>query len=220
MNGDPTGIRVPTDTHDWQAVDRDIAAAARSLMTGDDVFDQCIAVFPLAPVSACLSLGYHLTSRPNVRLFQHHRDDRTWAWPRIAMPAQDITVTGLGNSDAECRVVTFLFHLSAVITDAVLAELVEPVGRRIDVRVEVPSTSWLSHPHQIRSVATTARQAFEQAIHDLPRCTLWRVLYAGPAPVGVAIGQQINPTMYPSVQLYEYRHKETPRYRPSIMLGR
>lgn len=219
MNGDPTGIRVPTDTHDWQDVDRDIAAAARSLMMGDDVFDQRIAVFPLAPVSACLSLGYHLTSRPNVRLFQHHRDDRTWVWPRIAMPDQDITVTGLGNSDVECRVVTFLFHLSAVITDAVVAELAEPVGRRIDVRVEVPSTSWLSHPDQIRWVATATRKAFEQAVHDLPRCALWRVLYAGPATIGVAIGQQINPTMYPSVQLYEYRHKETPRYRPSIMLG-
>ena len=219
MNGEPTSIRVPTDTQDWQAVDHDIAAAARSLMTGDDVFDQRIAVFPLAPVSACLSLGYHLTSRPNVRLFQHHRDDRTWAWPHMAMPAHDITVTGLGNSDAECRVATFLFHLSAVITDAVVAEPAEPAGRRIDVRVEAPSTSWLHHPDQIKWVAAASREAFEQAMRDFPACELWRVLYAGPAPIGVAIGQQINPTMYPPVQLYEYRHKEMPRYRPSIMLG-
>jgi hypothetical protein len=219
INGDPTRIRVPTETADWQAVDRDIAAAARALMTGDDTFDQRIAVFPLAPVSACLSLGYHLTSRPNVRLFQHHRDDRSWAWPRQAPPAPDITTTGLGNSDAGCQVATFLFHLSAMITDAAVAELAEAGGRRIDVRVEAPSTSWLRHPNQINWIAAAAREAFEGTMRDSPACRLWRVLYAGPAPAGVAIGQQINPTMYPPVQLYEYRHKETPRYRPSILLG-
>lgn len=217
INGEPVRIRVPTDAPDWQVIDRDISAAARTLMAGDDLFDQRIAVFPLAPVSACLSLGYHLTSRPNVRLFQHHRDDRSWAWPRLPPPAQDIAVTGLGEHDAECRVATFLFHLSAVITDAVVVELAEPVGRRIDIRIDTPSTAWLRHPEQIRWAAAAARQAFEQAMRDFPACRLWRVLYAGPAPVAVAIGQQINPTMYPPVQLYEYRHKETPRYRPSIL---
>jgi len=218
-SGDPLRIRVPTDTQDWQAVDRGIAAAARTLMAGGDQFDQRIAVFPLAPVSACLSLGYHLTSRPNIRLFQHHRDDRTWAWPRLAPPSQDLAITGLGGGDAECPVVTFLFHLSAVITNAVITELVEPIGHRIEVRVDTPSTAWLCHPDQIKWVGSAARRAFEQAMRDFPACTLWRVLYAGPAPVAVAIGQQINPTMCPPVQLYEYRHKEAPRYRPSIMLG-
>jgi hypothetical protein len=219
MNGDPTRIRVPTDTQDWQAVDRDIAAAARALMTGDDAFDLRIAVFPLAPVSACLSLGYHLTSRPNVRLFQHHRDDRSWAWPRTPPPAQDITVTSQGDGVAECKAVTFLFHLSAVITDAVAAELAGPTGPRVDVRVEEPSPAWLHHPDQITWVAAAARRAFEQAVQRFPDCSLWRLLYAGPAPIGVTIGQQINPTMYPQAQLYEYRRKETPRYRPSILLG-
>jgi hypothetical protein len=47
----------------------------------------------------------------------------------------------------------------------------------------------------------------------------WRLLYPGPAPLAVAIGQQLNPTMYPRDQLYEYRLKEQPRYRPSIRLG-
>jgi hypothetical protein len=56
VNGDPMRIRVPTETTDWQAVDLEIAAAARSLMSDEDVFDQRIAVFPLAPVSAWLSL--------------------------------------------------------------------------------------------------------------------------------------------------------------------
>jgi hypothetical protein len=54
---------------------------------------------------------------------------------------------------------------------------------------------------------------------SFPRAPEWRFFFAGPAPLGVAVGQQINPTMYPPVRLHEYRHKEIPRYRPSILLG-
>jgi hypothetical protein len=219
MNGDPRLLKVPTDPADWHAVDRTIAATARELMNTGDTFDQRIAVFPIAPVSACIALGYHLTSRPNVRHFQHHRDDRTWAWPRQAIPAQDITVSGLDEGDTGCRVVTFLFHFSATIADTAFAELPEPGGRRVDIRVGTPSTAWLRHPDQVKWAAVEARQAFECAMQLFPACERWRVLYAGPAPVGVAIGQQLNPTMYPPVQLHEYRHKETPRYRASILLA-
>jgi hypothetical protein len=218
INGSPRWLKVPTDPEDWQAVDRAIAATARELMTSGDTFDQRIAVFPLAPVSACIALGYHLTSRPNVRHFQHHRDDRSWAWPRQAAPAQNITVSGLDEEDPDCHVVTFLFHFSAVIVDEALAEIAESPDRRVDFRVGIPSTAWLQHPDQVRWAAVEARQGFERAMQLFPACELWRVLYAGPAPVGVAIGQQLNPTMYPPVQLYEYRHKETPRYRSSILL--
>jgi hypothetical protein len=51
-----------------------------------------------------------------------------------------------------------------------------------------------------------------------PDAAEWHLFYAGPAPLAVAIGQLLNPTMYPAIQLYEYRHKESPRYKPSIRL--
>jgi hypothetical protein len=35
----------------------------------------------------------------------------------------------------------------------------------------------------------------------------------------VAIGQQVNPTMCPKTQLYEYRHNNSPPYIASICLG-
>jgi hypothetical protein len=218
IDGSPHWLKVPSKTDDWQAVDGMIATTATELLSGGDTFDRRVAVCAIAPVSACMALGYHLTSRPNVRHFQHHRDDRSWAWPRRAAPAQDITVGGLDDEDPDCRVVTFLFHFSAVITDEAFAEIADSHERRVDFRIGAPSTAWLQHPDQVRWAATEARQAFERAMQLFPRCELWRVLYAGPAPVAVAIGQQLNPTMYPPVQLYEYRHKETPRYRASILL--
>jgi len=46
-------------------------------------------------------------------------------------------------------------------------------------------------------------------MHLAPEAVEWHIFYAGPAPLAVSIGQQLNPTMYPPIQLYEYRHKET-----------
>jgi hypothetical protein len=217
--GSPQVLQVPTDAADWQAVDGTIASAARQLLAGDDTFDRRIAVFPLAPVSACISLGYHLTSRPHVRLFQHHRDERSWAWPRRHAPAQDIVVTGLDGNPHRTRAATFAFHYSAAITDEALMEAGAPLDFRVDFRVPQPSTGWLQHPNQLTWAALEARRAFERAMQLVPGAAEWHLFYAGPAPLAIAIGQQLNPTMYPAIQLYEYRHKQSPRYKPSIRLG-
>jgi hypothetical protein len=69
----PEHLRVALDGPDWQEVDRAIGARVTEILQGGDIFDFRLAVFALAPVSACVSLGYHLTNRPHVRLFQYHR---------------------------------------------------------------------------------------------------------------------------------------------------
>ena len=214
----PDVLSVSMDS-DWPEANARIAAKARALLAGDDAFDKRIAVFPIAPVSACLALGYHLTSRPHVRLFQHDRDEKTWAWPRRALPADDIRVSGLDGDGSAADAVTFLFHFSAAVTDDVLAEAGAPLAARIDIGIGTPSTTWLQHPEQLARAVATTRRAFETAMRVYPQARRWHLFYAGPAPLGIAVGQQINPTMYPPVQLYEYRHKDVPRYRPSIVLG-
>jgi hypothetical protein len=218
--GTPQRLQVPTDASDWKAVDATIAGRAKELLADGDAFDQRLAVFPLAPVSACLALGYHLTNRPHVRLFQYHSDELTWAWPRRSAPAPDVAVSGLDREDRSCRTVALLFHLSAVVTDAAIAGLGLSLERRVDFRVPQPSTAWLQHPEQVKWVGFEARWAFERAVQLFPQAEAWHVFYAGPAPVAVVVGQQVNPTMCPRVQLYEYRHKETPQYRARILLAR
>ena len=46
-----------------------------------------------------------------------------------------------------------------------------------------------------------------------PLC--WSRSYAGPAPGGLVVGQQLNPTMIPDVVLYEFQR---PRHIPSITI--
>ena len=135
------------------------------------------------------------------------------------MPAQDIVVSGLDGDASQESAATFVFHYSAVITDETLIEADAPLGFRVDFRIPEPNTGWLLHPDQLSWAAQVARRAFERTMQLLPKAKTWHIFYAGPAPLAVAIGQQLNPTMYPNVQLYEYRHKEVQRYRRSIVLG-
>jgi len=216
--GAPQLLRVPIEPASWPQVDQGIAARARELLAEGDMFDRRLAVFPLAPVSACISLGYHLTNRPHVRLFQYHRDDRTWAWPMSPAAVPDITVSGLDREDGTSRSVAFLFHYTAIVTDSAIDRLGISSAPRIDFRVPNPSTGWLQHPEQMKWAALEARRAFERAVQRYPRAETWNIFYAGPAPIAVAVGQQLNPTMCPAVQLHEYRHKESPPYRASILL--
>jgi len=130
----------------------------------------------------------------------------------------DITVSGLDREDGTSRSVAFLFHYTAIVTDSAIDRLGISSAPRIDFRVPNPSTGWLQHPEQMKWAALEARRAFERAVQRYPRAETWNIFYAGPAPIAVAVGQQLNPTMCPAVQLHEYRHKESPPYRASILL--
>ena len=103
-DGDPKYLTVPGNSSDWSNVDAGLAAQAKALVASSDTVDRRLAIFPLAPVSACIALGYHLTSRPHVRLFQHERDDRSWVWPKTPVPSVSRRfVEGLGNGGLPMR---------------------------------------------------------------------------------------------------------------------
>jgi hypothetical protein len=68
-----------------------------------------------------------------------------------------------------------------------------------------PSTAWLTSKAQLDELARKAREMFEIAAVRYPQSGRWHILYAGPAPGAVVIGQQLNPTMVPVVQCYEFQ---------------
>ena len=217
---DSEEITCDTDHISWPAVGSHIGERVGRLLAAGDSFDFRVAVFPLAPVSACIALGFHLTNRPRVRLFQYHRDDHSWRWPPGPTSPDDLSMSGLPDEvDEACRSVCFAFHLSAPISLQSTDELALPGHRRIDIRAAVPSTTWLSSPEQIRRAARIARDAFEGCRVRCPRATDWHLFYAGPAPIAVAVGQQLNPTMTPRVHLYEYRQNRSPSYVESLVLN-
>jgi hypothetical protein len=208
-------IRVSATRDSWASIQGALQAQIHTMIENSDAVASRVAVFPLAPVSACIYVGYLLTNRLNVRAFQYHRDDARWTWPKnpraLTMPIVEESVRSASPS-AE---LFFLFELSAPIDASELLESTTEDRAAYRCSVPDPSTGWLKSKTQLDELARKTREMFEAAAISYPRSPCWHILYAGPAPGGVVVGQQLNPTMIPKVQLYEFQR---PRHIPSVTI--
>jgi hypothetical protein len=199
----------------WSDVPAMLSGGLESALAVSDLFESRFAVFPLAAVSACLYLGYLLTNRPTIKLFQFHRDERTWVWPGSPTEREGLSVTTVHGCE-EPSDVAFLFELSATIDRERVRSILPARTQIVSLSVPTPRTSWLQSPRHLVELARTAREIFEDVLANSPEAGRWHVFYAGPAPGAVAVGQQLNPTMTPPVQLYEFRY---PNHIPSVLIG-
>src|SRR5579862_7564836 len=138
-------INVSATRDSWAAIQTSIQTQIHAMIESSDSVASRVAVFPLAPVSACIYAGYLLTNRLNIRGFQYHRDQATWAWPKDPPALTMPTVEEPVKSVDPCAELFFLFELTAPI-DAV--ELLErTAGDRAVYRCSVPdpSTGWLKN---------------------------------------------------------------------------
>lgn len=213
---DQLEISVSPSRDSWATIQDELRNRVDALLRSQDPLSSRFAVFPLAPVSACLFLGYLLTNRVNVRAFQYHRDDATWAWPKdVKQPTSPIFVE-IEESPSDSADVFFLFELTAPIDPSAVRLRIGGKQAIYQCSVPIPSTAWLKSKAQLDELARKAREMFELAAIRYPKSGRWHLFYAGPAPGGVVVGQQLNPTMIPVVQLYEYQR---PIHIPSIMIN-
>lgn len=216
--GKPTTLAT-TSARPWSENFARMANVVRGFLAKGDSFDSRFAVFPLAPVTACIAAGYLLTNRPRVRLFQHHRAKTTWVWPTAKAAPSKLKISGLPSKRSErSGSIAVCFHLSARISHSDVPIPKRSLLRIIDVSVPAPDVLWLKSPHQLDALGAAAGSVFESLQRHFPNASHWHLFYAGPAPGAIKVGQQLNPTMTPPVQLYEYNRSGSPRYEPSLCL--
>jgi hypothetical protein len=219
-SGDPLVLKADMNKETWDVIQKRMADEVAAILDAGDPFDFRLAIFPLAPISACLALGYCLTNRPRVRLFQYYANDHSWAWPIEMPPQEEIMVSGMpGSVRVASGEVAICFHLSADIRDDAICDVGRSFLGEVHITAPSPTLGWLRHDAQLKALARVSRDVFETCQSHFPNAEKWHLFFAGPAPGGVIVGQQINPTMCPPVQLYEYRRGRKPAYRPSIVLG-
>ena len=186
------------------------------VLAGQDLYQERFAIFPLAPISTCITLGYVLTNRCRTRFFQYHRDEQTWSWPNEQYELDQIKTKWdvVGNSSS----IRFVISLSAQVNYEDVNASGVPISPLAAISINTPSLTWLVNEKQLVELRIAIRKAFERAASDFPDAESWHVFYAGPAPGAVVLGQEINPTMSPPVHVYEFRRNENPRYFNGVIL--
>jgi hypothetical protein len=141
-------------------------------------------------------------------------------WPKSSPSADSLKVAGLpAKQTSRTGDVVICFHLSARIQRADIPVPRKSVLRVIDIAVATPSVNWLKSPAQLDALGDAATKVFSSLLQQIPNAARWHLLFAGPAPGAVKVGQQLNPTMSPPTQLYEFNQAGMPRYTASISLG-
>lgn len=167
-----------------------------------------------------MALGYYLTDRPRTKLFQYQRQAQSWEWEPEDSGSCEAKVVGLPSSVNQKRgELIVCCEISAAIDEAHYPGLAANAIGTVRLQLPNPSTTWLHSEGQLAAVGAATQDMLEMALQQYPNATCWHLLAAVPAPVAVRIGQAMNPTMTPPVQLYEFTRSGTPPYAQSIRLG-
>jgi hypothetical protein len=204
--GETETLAIKPSQQTWPQIKQNIRSTVDRMIGNSDPDGLRLSVFPLAPVSTCIFLGYLLTNRLCVRSFQYHRDAHSWQWPKDNGTGASVSIRKTGTNEHLASDVVFAFSLSAGIRENDILKAVGENTILYHIEVERPSTSWLQTNRQLIDLGNKARDLFETALADHPDASRWHLFYAGPAPGAVTIGQQLNPTMIPQISLYEYQH--------------
>lgn len=212
---DETQITVSAQRRSWTDIQEELRTKVEAIICTQDSIASRIALFPLAPVSVCIYIGYLLTNRVNVRAFQYHRDHAAWTWQKTEQQSSMPTFMEVLSSPSKDAELFFLFQLTAPINAEEIRMSIGGEQSVYELSIPEPSTTWLKSKAQLDELARKVREMFEVASIRYPRSRRWHILYAGPAPGAVVVGQQLNPTMIPLVQCYEFQR---PRHLPSISI--
>lgn len=218
--GPPLRIQYSLDEMSWEEAATKQEKEIRQLM--ENVSDELarFAIFGLSHIPLLVHLGFVLTDRVDVRLFQYHRDEKSWAWGD-APEYSDFPIEASlleDRTDEEVDVVVRV-SLSEQVSPYDTQEVVDADSLDIDLQVQDPDVLWLGNPEQLTELQESFRRALKNIRRKAPRCRKIHLFYAGPAPGAVAVGRSINPTMNPPVVTYDYLHNRSPRYERAVTLS-
>ena len=219
----PLFLSVDPDDVGWsEAADRQ-AEDVRELLGASHSLSPAFAVFSLAPISLAVHLGFLLSDRVSVEPYQFDRRKgrATWSWPADTREpgGSDIQVNGVpAQSIADTRDIVMRVSLSAAIDREDTVAAVGAQAVEIDVRVAEPNVLWLQGSDQLVRFEAIMRDVVGKLLVVAPAADRIHLFYSGPTGPAVALGQIFNPRMHPRVLLYEYDHREQPRYRHALTL--
>lgn len=179
------------------------------------------AVFSLAPIPLIAQLGFLLTDSVEVKYFKFHVDKRTWKWPTVDPKEVDlnINVSGLPTEIIHKQSeVAIRISISSEVWEHQVEEVTPDLPIQAHIFVDHPSLTWIRSDAQVERFATIFRDVLAEIRAKVPRCKGIHLFFAGPAPIVLAAGQQINPRMNPPVHLYEFSQQTTPNYTYALTL--
>ncbi len=161
-------------------------------------------------------LGYLLTNRVKIRYSQYQSDSQVWNWLKALdnLDLPKLHTSGLIKKEkSKINEIIIKISLSAKILDDQINELELDIRDKIEITIDNPSEDWLKSESQIVDLGKSFREILTNLRINTPNLNKIHLFYADPTAGAIVIGRQINPSMNPIVQLYEFDRKKVPNYQ-------
>jgi len=180
-----------------------------------------IAIFSLAHIPLGIHLGFLLTNRYPVELYQYDRDKERWLIDGNVQASwkNEFIIDGIPeNVISESGDCILRLGISVTISEEDCLEHVpEPIAS-IHIASKNPSLSNLLGIDEVKTIGRLFRETGEKLFRKARKINTVHLFYGGPSHLSVHIGRQINSNMWRPVRLYHYDAQKRPRYQVAITL--
>ncbi|WP_257450032.1 SAVED domain-containing protein [Archangium lipolyticum] len=183
--------------------------------------DYRLVYFGSSPIPLAIYLGSLISTWQQVEVIPHHHVRRAWGWfPEPGRPPARLARVHLpehwerSSGDAVIRVSTS-HRVDRHMTERVIPQpLVE-----IDIALESPAEDAFTRMEQMQEVAHAFREALDIIGTRFPGIQCVHLFASVQPGMALLLGAQINRTMHPPVQTYQYaRHEENEPYHQRALL--
>lgn len=188
---------------------------ARSILNDPELE---IAYFGATYIPLAVHLGQLMPSFARIHIFQHHHNERHWAWTGTGVrPDFKVYVHGLPTAPLEAPRIRFRIATSYRIQDEQVRGLPEP---DVDISIDLGPLNDLDALKSPEELATVVGE-FTRSIQVLANCCTGMqvvdLLIAGPVGLAFAIGNALPPTSLPPIHIWKFVQDGQP-YRRAMVL--
>lgn len=173
-----------------------------------------LAIFPLHHTATLVLAGRIIGEARPVRVFQYHRQRRTWRWDRNATPQPSGTFTVDGLTSQQVTEVLITIELTANLDVNAL-----PVGMAdntssglmpwVRIRIPNPHLACIQHPDDLDQFMNVARRAINH-VQDVMHAQRVHLIAISPASTVFCFGQMLQAGHHSTYTIYDRPGRDTP----------
>lgn len=172
-----------------------------------------LAIFPLHHTATLVLAGRIIGEARPVRVFQYHRQRRTWCWDRNATPQPPGTITVDGLTSQQAHEVLITIELTANLdVNALPVGMANETssGRMPWVRIQMPNPAptCIQHPDDLDQFMSVARLAVNH-VQDVTHAQRVHLIAISPASTVFCFGQMLQAGHHPTYTIYDRFGRDT-----------
>lgn len=173
-----------------------------------------LAIFPLHHTATLVLAGRIIGEARPVRVFQYHRQRRTWRWDSNATPLPTGTFAAEGLTSQQAQEVLITVELTANLDlNALPVGMADETsnGRMPWVRIKMPNPAptCIQHPDDLDQFMNVARRAINH-VQDIMHAQRVHLIAMSPASTVFCFGQMLQAGHHPTYTLYDRPGRDTP----------